>query len=202
LKCASSLEHLPKPCCPVCSGSITEEICPDCSDREVYYDRNISLYRYEGSAEKLIRALKFSGRRDLASFIGSESASFVVSAGCSPDIITFIPAVPSRERSRGYNQSKLIAEKLSSRLGIPVQRLLLVNEHGDQKKMHFNERFLNILGRFEPAGGADIRGKKILIVDDVFTTGATVNEAARILKKMGARMVFSLTIARVAVKKS
>ena len=200
--CEIKLERLTNHCCSICSGNVENDHCSDCSDRCLYYDRNISLFTYAGAAETLVHSLKFSGRRDLAPFFAVQAKSLVSTSGINPDIITYIPSVPSRERKRGYNQSKIIAKELSTRTGLQFAQLISVKETGDQKKMHFNERFLNILGRFQPAGSVDIRGKKILIIDDIFTTGATINEAARILKKMGSQSVFSLTIARVDAKKS
>ena len=82
-----------------------------------------------------------------------------------------------------------------------MKGLLAVSGEGNQKRMHYHERFLNMVGRFSGTAGL-CSGLSVLLVDDVFTTGATVNECARILKKMGASSVFSLTIARVDDRKA
>ena len=185
--------------CPVCGG-VTSGVCPDCGDRKVYYDRSLSLYRYDAAARRMIAALKSGNSPELGRFLGERSAD---SFGPRPlpDIITFVPVSKKRRRERGYNQAELIARSLGRRLGVPVRGLLFAFGAGNQKRMHYHERFLNMLGRFGADGNRDLEGRSVLLVDDVFTTGSTVNECARILKKMGAAAVFSLTVARVDNKK-
>jgi ComF family protein len=115
--------------------------------------------------------------------------------------VTFVPVSRKRRRERGYNQAELIARSFGRSVGVQVKGLLAVSGEGNQKRMHYHERFLNMVGRF--SGTTGLRpGMSVLLVDDVFTTGATVNECARILKKMGASSVFSLTIARVDDRKA
>lgn len=179
---------------------MTDGICPDCADRKVYYDGSLSLYRYDAAARRLIAALKSGESPELGRCLG------IHSAGCfgsrtRPDIITFVPVSAKRRRERGYNQAELIARSLGRRLGVSVRGLLAVASAGNQKRMHYHERFLNMLGRFGGGEAGGLDGMYVLLVDDVFTTGSTVNECARILKKMGAASVFSLTVARVDNKK-
>ena len=147
----------------------------------------------------MVSALKRGGRSELADFFGRELA-LRFSGSVRADLVTFVPVSEERLKQRGYNQAELIARSYGRFAGIPAVSLLHVNGSGDQKTMHYHERFLNILGRFGE-GESSCSGKTVVLVDDVFTTGATVNEASRILKKMGASSVFSLTVARVDNKK-
>ena len=186
--------------CAVCGGTVVNGTCPDCGDRKVYYDRSLSLYRYEAAARRMIAALKSGNSPELGRFLGERSADRFGSRAL-PDIITFVPVSKKRRRERGYNQAELIARSLGRRLGVPVRELLFSFGAGNQKRMHYHERFLNMLGRFGDDGNGDFVGRSVLLVDDVFTTGSTVNECARVLKKMGVASVFSLTVARVDNKK-
>ncbi|MGL4368205.1 MAG: ComF family protein [Spirochaetota bacterium] len=199
--CRNTLDRHSYPLCVRCGAVMSSGgECPDCSDRHLYYDQNISLFGYSGTAERLVHQFKFNGRRELGSFLGSDAAAVLRGEGISPDAVTWVPARRSRKKMRGYNQSEVFARAVASYMGISAVPLLLTSPKGDQKKMPFNGRFLNIIGRFSPIPDRLCPGK-VLLVDDVFTTGATVNECARILKKMGASHVFSLTIARVNNKK-
>jgi len=103
---------------------------------------------------------------------------------------------------RGFNQSELIAKWLSETLNKPYLPLLKEKSHyKTQKTLSYRERFLNILDRYKILNIKKISSKNILIIDDVFTTGATINECARIIKSFGGANVYSLTIARADIKR-
>jgi competence protein ComFC len=103
---------------------------------------------------------------------------------------------------RGFNQSELIAKWLSVRLNKPYISLLEEkSRYKTQRMLGYRERFLNILDRYKILNIKKISGKNILIIDDVFTTGATINECARIIKSFGAEKVYSLTMARANIKR-
>jgi ComF family protein len=104
---------------------------------------------------------------------------------------------------RGYNHSEDISKVLSGLLKKPYRELLYEKrKRGGQKFLGYRERFLNIINRFGVKKDADFSGRRILLVDDIFTTGATINECARVLRSKGALEVFSLTIARTGIKKA
>ena len=103
---------------------------------------------------------------------------------------------------RGFNQSELIAKRLSATLNKPYLSILKEkSSYKTQKTLGYRERFLNIMDRYKIQNIKKIKGKNILIIDDVFTTGATINECARIIKSFGAENVYSLTIARADIKR-
>jgi ComF family protein len=119
------------------------------------------------------------------------------------DIVTCVPMKRSKRIKRGFNQSELVARDLSRQLGKSFRRLL--REKGTaraQRDLSYRERFINILDRYGVRDPGKIMGRRILLVDDVFTTGATVNECARILRNAGAKEVYSLTFARAGIKKA
>ncbi len=119
------------------------------------------------------------------------------------DVITPVPLSSRKKWKRGFNQSGVVARMIARRAGIRYAELLL--EQGmsrRQKTLGFGERFFNVMGRYAVRSGVSLEHTpSVLIVDDVFTTGATVNECARILRQAGARRVFSVTMARAGIKR-
>ena len=118
------------------------------------------------------------------------------------DFITYVPMNSRKEKNRGYNQSRLIASALGSRNNIRCRAFLKERpSSGVQRELDYTERFINVIDRYEIINYKKLRNSKVLIVDDVFTTGATINECSRKLLDYGALEVFSLTIARSDLKK-
>ena len=117
------------------------------------------------------------------------------SARLSPDVIAPVPLHGRRERERGYNQSSLLAREVSRRAGIgSAQALRRTRDTPSQTAMSIEERRRNVDGAFECAG--DVRGRRVLLVDDVVTTGATMSACAATLKAAGATRVWGLAFAR------
>ncbi len=118
------------------------------------------------------------------------------------DVVTSVPMNRKKFAARGYNQSELLAKSVSSAAGIPFLRLL--REKGNsipQREFSFAARYINVIDRYETLNNNKLIDKTILLIDDVFTTGATINECSRQLLNSGARAVFSLTVARSDLKK-
>jgi predicted amidophosphoribosyltransferase len=104
--------------------------------------------------------------------------------------------------ARGYNQSELLAVSMSKASGIPFLRLLREKKGSShQREFSSSARYINVIDRYETLGEYNLSEKTILLIDDVFTTGATINECSRILSSAGVRSVFSLTVARSDLKK-
>jgi ComF family protein len=152
--------------------------------------------------KKLLHELKFGRVRKLHRFLGDLACAGLAGRGISADLITWVPMNPKKRRDRGFNQSELIARVMSKRTGIPCRSLLSERRGaGKQRELGLRDRFINILGRYEAASGASLSGQSVLLVDDIFTTGATINECARQLRNAGARSVISLTMARADIKR-
>lgn len=156
--------------------------------------------RYEGAARTLVHTLKYSRgmwlARDLGDVLeGCARASFDVGA---IDTIIPVPLNAARFRKRTYNQSALLAEELSSRLGVPSPTRLLARTRHTPTQTHLTaeERRRNVAGAFAVREPLLVRGRTVLVVDDVMTTGSTLSEIAATLKAAGAWRVWALAIAR------
>lgn len=159
--------------------------------------------------ERAVHAIKFGGRAKCASVLGAECAARWSVLGLKKDTttITAIPLSKKRERERGFNQAECIARALSERSGLSYQRLLQRKKLTKaQAKLSAEERQKNVEDAFQiaptPRGrgipiprNLELSGKTIILIDDVVTTGATLNEAARMLKVSGAGRVIAVTVA-------
>jgi ComF family protein len=116
----------------------------------------------------------------------------------APDLIVPVPLHPKRLRQRGFNQSGLLAGEFSRRIKVPVSFDIVVRKKQTQPQTRLKrgERLKNVKGAFEISGAERIRGRRILLIDDVFTTGTTLSECAKTLKKGGATEVYAITITR------
>lgn len=188
--------------CPVCSSVPDKSACAFCSGRIFYPSRHISVFEYEGAVKSIIHALKFDGLKHVYRIIVPFLADCLADFGDDIDLITSVPMNRKKYAARGYNQSELLAQSLSKSSGIPFLKLL--REKGDsmhQREFSYSARYINVIDRYETIHNNKINDKSILIIDDVFTTGATINECSRQLLSSGARSVFSLTVARSDLKK-
>jgi len=193
--------------CEVCASTLIDDICHFCEGRAVFFDKNMSLFAYNDHLQKIIYGLKFEKKERLALFFGKGAWDFIVSDEDLMHLIDNVVVVPvpmhrRKLRKRGFNQSELIAQELAKRGKLLMQKPLYVKRAQEaQKNMAYEDRFVNTIGQFAVKKRAQLKDKSILLVDDVFTTGATVNECARVLKKDGAHRVFSLTMGRTIIKK-
>ncbi len=178
--------------CKVCGLHLSQCLC----GKRLYYENFSAVFYHENKARKNIFRLKFHVRPDLADcyaraiLLQLEERDFLGKT----DLITFIPMRPLSQLKRGYNQSELIAKRLSFHTKIPCLPLLQKEfSTGKQHELGKLARSGNLLGAFEPRKKyvPDINGKKILIIDDVCTTGNTLNEAAKTLLIFGAEEIFT-----------
>jgi ComF family protein len=144
---------------------------------------------------EIIHHLKYADRVSLAGPLGDILRECLQKESFQGDVVVPVPLHRSRERIRGFNQAELLA----SRTGLPVDNRILRRRKNtpSQTGLTRNERKRNLAGAFEVRGEA--AGRKMILVDDVYTTGSTMNEIARTLKRAGAERVEVLTVARVAI---
>jgi competence protein ComFC len=188
--------------CPVCSGLLVNGACGTCAERHWYFTKNVAVAEYNGVAREIIHRLKFEKIRGLHLILAAFAEKKLGGHGIRADVITWVPMNSKKRWARGFNQSELIAKRLSKLTGIPGRPLLREKRKTEtQRELGIRDRFINTLNRYRAVADNFIRGRSILLVDDVFTTGATINECARQLRSAGARDVFSLTIARADVKR-
>ena len=197
--CLNSIEYIEEKC-ERCSGILDKGKCTICSNREFFIKRNISIAEYTGVLKELLHNLKFNKKRRLYKRLSEIAYPEIKENDFELDLLTSVPMNKSNEWERGFNQSELISKELSLRLGLPYKKLLKENRNSTaQKELGYRGRFINVLNKYEVKDRSYVQGKKILIVDDVLTTGATINECARVLLKSGAVEINSLTIARANI---
>ena len=193
--CWSRLQPLGTPFCPQCGepAPAIEGLCGRCRKGEYAFDFARSALLFTDALREIIHHLKYTGRVSLANPLGDILKTCLDRESFAGEIIVPVPLHRARERQRGFNQAELLA----ARLGRPVAARLIRRRKNtpSQTGLSRSERKRNLAGAFEVR--ERVRGTLIL-VDDVYTTGSTMNEAARALKRAGAERVEVLTAARVA----
>jgi ComF family protein len=171
-------------------------VCALCRAGIQGFDRAASFGYYDDALRGLIHLLKYSGMRPLAPVL-SRLLDRALPREDRYDFVVPVPLHWRRRWSRGFNQSELLAQGIASRRGIPLLNALArVKATAIQAGLTSAGRRRNMSGAFRLRPGAALRGKRILLVDDVFTTGATAGACARVLKSAGASSVTLLTLAR------
>lgn len=197
--CPACLEKFPfvgEEKCEICGAPEKTEarFCVRCMRTEFLFQKNRAVAVYKDEAKHLVLRLKYRNARYLATSMSALMADVFLDEGYVADCLTFVPMSKKELKARGFNQAELLANKLGERLNIPVLPLLdKCRELGEQKKLSYAERAANLKGAF--LCSQEAKDKRIVLVDDVFTTGSTANECARVLFKAKARDVSVLTFA-------
>ncbi len=179
------------------------EFCEACVAQGTYgFETARSSVVYNDTAKKLVYAFKYGNAKYLAGPLAGYMAETAKENGfAAADVLTFVPLHKKRRRKRGYNQSELLANALGKELGTPVVCLLEKTKHTKNlAKLDRVGRVKMIKDTFRPVAEFSLKGKTVLLVDDVFTTGATADECAKVLIKAGAAQVRVLTFASVQMK--
>ncbi len=205
--CCGKVVRVGEGCCPSCRRELSiigTPVCPFCGlerphcrcrQRRAHYERVIAPFYYEGAARNGILRLKRCGRAYVADFFADAMAE--KAAEQYDDVVftavTYVPMTAAAEAARGHNQSEQLARALGRRLGLPVVTLLdKLIETVPQKELPADLRGGNVLGVFDPRRDPLLQGGTILLVDDIVTTGSTLNECAKMLKIGGADAVYAL----------
>lgn len=196
--CACCEEIFPRiepPICKVCGRGVAFCRC----HHKYSFDRCIAPFYYEGNARNGLILFKFRGWIKNAEIFAEEMAQVAKREyGNTPDdVMVYVPMTKQAVRKRGYNQSKLLAHELSKQLKIPVLDDVLVKcrELNPQHMVGMRERWSNVMGAFCVEQEELVRGKRVVLVDDVMTTGATLDQCARMLKMAGAKSVLCVVFA-------
>ncbi len=199
-RCSAKLIYIAYPC-KKCGKPLNRDTdyCIMCENNTRHFTRTFSVFEYWGEIEKLIYALKFGGKKYIAKYLSAHLADKFLEEGLIADCITAMPLHESREKQRGYNQAGLLAEYLAKRLNLPLKNgLERVKATEMQAQTSGRMRMKNVENAFLAVD--EFRGQRVLLIDDVLTTGATMSEAAKALKKAGALEVIGLTLANVRDK--
>ena len=190
-------------CCQRCAESLETPstwpmLCGRCLSHPPAYDRTYAPFIYQGVIRHWITTLKFGANYKNARLLGQLLAEHLHDTAEQPDCIIPIPLHPSRYRERGFNQAVILAREIARRFSIPLDFLTLKRLvfTAPQVNLGKDERSANVRGAFVVKNGEKIEGRKIILVDDVYTTGSTVKECTRALMMHGAAEVVVLTLAR------
>lgn len=204
LPCEAKIQRIDHPRCENCShplsGMSGPFICPNCKGQPFHFEFAVSVMRAGGSTRELIHRLKYKHEQRLAVLLGGWLAEGFQDKRLSdfdPEVIVPVPLHPVRHREREFNQSELLARIASKHLGIPWQNLLIRQRHTDtQTQFDRKHRMENLRDAFKLRKNAVVNELRIALVDDVLTTGSTLDECARVLIDGGASRVCAVTVAR------
>ncbi len=204
-ECRSRLAFIEFPFCDRCGDPVEGRVdgpyaCGWCRRHPPAFDRARSVVRYRGAARDCLLALKYGDALSVAADLAGWLASCVDVhyRGWPVDAVTWVPLHPRRRRRRGYNQAEMLGRALAGRLGLPASGagLRRTRETGSQTRLNAARRRVNVRGAFVSEAADWVDGRSLLLVDDVMTTGATVDACARALKAAGAVRVGVVTVGR------
>lgn len=199
--CLKKVTPNDKHVCPVCGRkTFRPEICMECKSKPPFFRKAVSAFLYEDGTTVLISKFK-NGRAYLKKFFADKIAERLVGFP-EIDCIVYVPLTRLSALKRGYNQSRLLAAELSKRVHTHVVygAIKRVKRGKMQKGLTRQERTENVKGAFKIKKRREIKGKSVLLVDDVMTTGSTANEISRRLLLAGAANVYVATVASVEYK--
>lgn len=207
-RCLSEMLPLPAPFCQKCgrpfvsavAGTAQKPLCHACRRNMYAFDLARSYAAYDAKMVRAITLLKYEALTPLGGWFAVRLAELVARQGetFAADVVVPVPLHKSRLRERGYNQAELIARPLASRLRLPLRPHLLVRTKPRPEKLKLTnrERWSTVRGAYATCEGTRVDNLRVLLVDDVFTTGATLDSCARALRRAGAGNVLGLTVAR------
>lgn len=197
--CMDKLKLLMPPWCMRCGKKLSEEgeYCFDCKNKKHEFIRGRALYEYESAAPSIYR-FKYGKRQEYADFFGEEIVKYLGDfiRKVQPDALIPIPLHKKRLAKRGYNQAALLAKAISEYSGVPVYDKLLTRIKNTKplKLQNPSERQNNLKKAFNIAQN-DVKLNTTIVIDDIYTTGSTIDEAARVLKAAGVQKIYFITLA-------
>lgn len=198
--CHAGIRYVSEPTCIKCGKEMNqeeEEYCHDCANKVHQYERGMALYGYKGMSDSIYR-FKYRGRQEYAQFYGMELAEHLGDRirGLHADALIPVPIHFTKKRKRGYNQAQLIAAQLSKQLQIPMYSGLIsrCRKTAPQKDLSGKERQNNLKKAFK-MNRNDVKLDTIVIIDDIYTTGSTIDAMADVLKSAGVTHVYYVALA-------
>ena len=196
--CRAAIEPIKPPWCEKCGEPfVTDRLCANCRTHPLQIEKIRSVALFEGVLRQAIHRFKYERLAGLAEPFGEMLADYWRGELLTADWLIPVPLHPSRERDRGYNQSELLTRSLARRVNVPVSSKGLRRTRATAVQMTLNaaQRRENVAGAFECIE-ARVRGARVMLIDDVGTTGATLDACAQAVLKAGAASVMGLTLAR------
>ena len=202
--CLESLPFIEKPYCMVCGCQLYSPVtvCMKCKDDRKAFEYNQSVFAYDGKLPYLIQRLKYEGKKYLGKPLSKLMFDKFLEFEDKIDCIIPIPLNPQRQKERGYNQAELLTQAFEEK-GLTVLKdiLIRIKNNPQQATLSKDERKKNLENGFFCVDKDKIKNKNILLVDDIYTTGSTLNEATLTLIKAGANNVYCLTLCNASFYK-
>ena len=196
--CQDRIEFIRPPVCPRCGRPTSmSRLCSSCQQAPLQIDAILAVGYLEGTLRTAIHRFKYSHIRPLAAPLGQLMSQYLLQNQPPVDVVVPVPLHPHRLRERGYNQAALLAKEMEKALGLPLleDALLRVRSTIPQVGLSARERRDNVRGAFHCAD-TRLKGQRILLIDDVCTTGATLEACCFALRERGAGVVWGLVLAR------
>ena len=197
--CEDSLQFLTG-ICEICGSPENPSACPVCNSNEFVFDKARSIFFFNATVQNLIHELKYNEMKRIAKYLEEYVSKYlsIFQPFENIDIIAPVPLHKVKKRARGFNQAEFLSKEISRHMNwVHISNLVLRNRFTDtQTKLDRKQRQENVSDAFIINTKFEIKDKNILIVDDVFTTGSTVNSICKLLKKNHADRIYVLTIAR------
>jgi ComF family protein len=199
-ECVRRLSFVGEPCCARCGKDIEDEeaeFCSDCGSTHRSYIKGFPALVYDAEINPCMMAFKYGGKRGYADFLASlivkRQGQEILAA--APDVLIPVPIHKARLKKRGYNQAELLAKSLSSYLGIPCDSDLLIRQKNTRalKTVEGNAREQNLKNAFNSVSKS-VEYSRVLLVDDIYTTGATIEGCTQVLNRLGLQEVFYTSV--------
>ncbi len=204
-ECEAKATRIVAPFCRTCSEPFSGAIsgtfsCANCAHRNLFFESAVAAYRSRGVVRRVMHDFKYGHHTHLRHPVGQwldKAFEDERLQGGRFDLLVPVPLHPARQRERGFNQAALLAELVSVSRQIPCRKVLeRVRYTTTQTAFDRTERMENLHDAFRLRKNMNVRDLRVLLIDDVLTTGATLSECARVLKKEGAAVVYAATAAR------
>lgn len=200
-ECNEKVKYVREPRCQKCGrplGDMDQILCEECAKRNHHFDAGICIYEHTGQIKKSIYEFKYKNRREYGEFYAGESVKMYgkLLKQWNIDAIIPVPIHKDRERERGYNQATVFGQALARIIAVPIKKNILIRTKKTERQKELTDimRYLNLKNAFSIDRNAMEGIKNVLVVDDIYTTGSTVDACSSILKKAGARKVYFLCI--------
>ena len=197
-QCAKSVVYNNGKTCKRCGVAVDgdEDYCSNCAFDKIYFDQAYSVFSYQGAVQQAILSMKFNNLASYAKVLAKYLVFLANRVHLEYDVVTFAPMSKKSQQLRRYNQAKELAKHFCMLLdkdNLLIEAIVKIKETAPQERLSSTERKTNLVDAF--VINADVAGKRVLVIDDVKTTGATLNECAKVLKAAGATAVYGLTVA-------
>jgi len=204
--CEKLFQPLIKPGCNICSAPVNPDVkvCASCNGKNFSFIHNRSAFAYDDLVRDMLHEIKFRGKKHIAQGLGRLWGRSFLEPIPKTAILIPLPMHPAKKRQRGFDQAQVLAKAINETTGIKVEYILeRTRDTAPQSGLHPRQRIENIDGAFriKPELSGKIIDQNIILIDDIYTTGSSLNECARVLKAGGALDVYAITLA-IALRKS